>query len=221
MLAEVEYYKVIITCMNKSLTFNIKANIAKEQINIETSGLVFNFNPELFSNNAPTLEEKLWHYENNGIKYAMRIPEGAHFDWRTGGWIEDENHIPCFCVKAGSKVEFTQQTIGQEDITPLTLFWNNMETNGSNFKCVFKIDNVKTPDAPFLTSLDTVNNTVINYGKLILSEKQDIEDEDTLLHSYLNTKYLYTKTINSKNTVVKESIGTTVLNDGNNGRFSS
>ena len=221
MLAEVEYYKVIITCMNKSLTFNIKANIAKEQINIETSGLVFNFNPELFSNNAPTLEEKLWHYENNGIKYAMRIPEGAHFDWRTGGWIEDENHIPCFCVKAGSKVEFTQQTIGQEDITPLTLFWNNMETNGSNFKCVFKIDNVKTPDAPFLTSLDTVNNTVINYGKLILSEKQDIEDEDTLLHSYLNTKYLYTKTLNSSNKVVKESVGTTVLNDGNNGRFSS
>jgi len=46
-----------------------------------------------------------------------------------------------------------------------------MESTGSDFKCVFKIDNVKTPDAPFLTSLDTVENTIINYGKLILSDK--------------------------------------------------
>jgi len=44
------------------------------------------------------------------------------------------------------------------------------------------------------------------------------------LYSYLNTRYLYTKTINSKGKVVKESIGTTVLNDGVNevyGRFGS
>ena len=101
----------------------------------------------------------------------MRIPDNAHFDWRTGGWVEDENHIPCFCVKAGSRVEFVQQNIGQDNISPLTLFWNGMESTGSNFKCVFKIDNVKTPDAPFLTSLDTVENTIINYGKLILSDK--------------------------------------------------
>jgi hypothetical protein len=99
-----------------------------------------------------------------------------------------------------------------------------METTGSDFKCVFKIDNVKTPDAPFLTSLDTTENTIINYGKLILSDKQDIEDDDTLLYSYLNTRYFYTKTINNNNKVVKESIGTTVLNDAVNGvygRFGS
>lgn len=224
MIAETEYYKVTITCEDASLVFNIRANIASQQINIETQGLIFDFKPEQFSNNATTLEERLWNYESNGIKYSMRIPDNAHFDWRTGGWVEDENHIPCFCVKAGSRVEFVQQNIGQDNISPLTLFWNGMESTGSNFKCVFKIDNVKTPDAPFLTSLDTVENTIINYGKLILSDKQDIEDDSTLLHSYLNTRYLYTKTINNKGKVVKESIGTTVLDDGVNevyGRFGS
>lgn len=224
MLAETEYYKVIITCEDASLVFNIRVNIASQQINVETQGLVFDFKPEQFSNNASTLEEKLWNYESNGIRYSMRIPDDAHFDWRTGGWIEDDNHVPCFCVKAGSRVEFIQQNIGQDNISPLTLFWNGMESTGSDFKCVFKIDNVKTPDAPFLTSLDTIKNTVINYGKLILSDKQDIEDDDTLLHSYLNTRYLYTQTINNKGKVVKESIGTTVLNDGANevyGRFGS
>ena len=224
MIAETEYYKVIITCEDASLVFNVRVNIASQQINIETQGLMFDFKPEQFSNNASTLEEKLWSYESNGIKYSMRIPDNAHFDWRTGGWIEDDNHVPCFCIKAGSRVEFIQQNINQNNISPLTLFWNGMESTGSDFKCVFKIDNVKTPDAPFLTSLDTVENTIINYGKLILSDKQDIEDDSTLLYSYLNTRYLYTKTINSKGKVVKESIGTTVLNDGVNevyGRFGS
>lgn len=222
--APAEYYKVTITCEEKSLVFNVKVNRAADQINVEKSGLMFDFQPEAFSNNASTLAERLWKYESNGVRYSMRIPEGAYFDWRTGGWIEDDDHVPCFCVKAGSRVEFVQQNIGSEEISPLTLFWRNMETAGSNFKCVFKIDNVKTPDAPFLTSLDEVKKTVINYGKLITSEKQDIEDDSTLLHSYLNTRYLYTKTINSSNKVVKEAVGTTVLNDINNGiygRFGS
>jgi len=65
-----------------------------------------------------------------------------------------------------------------------------METTGSDFKCVFRIDNVKTPDTPFLTSLDKNTSTVINYGKLILAEKQDIEDDKTLLSTYLNTSYI-------------------------------
>ena len=40
----------------------------------------------------------------------------------------------------------------------------------------------------------------------------DIEVDDTLLYNYLGVKYIYTITINNKNKVVKETIGTTVLN---------
>jgi hypothetical protein len=108
MISDTEYYKVTITCEDASIIFNIRANMAAEQINVETKNLVFDFKPEQFSNNAAALEERLWHYESNGIKYSMRVPDNAHFDWRTGGWIEDENHVPCFCVKAGSRVEFIQ-----------------------------------------------------------------------------------------------------------------
>jgi len=64
-----------------------------------------------------------------------------------------------------------------------------------------------------LTSLDNTINTVVNYGPIILSEKQDIEADDTLLYNYLGVKYIYTKTINNKNKVIKEAIGTTVLNN--------
>jgi len=60
----------------------------------------------------------------------MRIPEGSHFDWRTGGWITvtegTKTDIPCFCVKAGSRVEFVKEENGIT--TPLTLFWPNMES---------------------------------------------------------------------------------------------
>ena len=210
MVADIEYYIITIHADNQNLIFSITVNKADEQINIKTDNLVFDFKPERYSNNIEDLNNRLWSETNNGVTYKMRIPEGAHFDWRTGGWMTI-NDVPCFCVKAGSRVEFVQDVNGT--VSPLTLFWPDMEEQGgSNFKCTFKIDNVKTPNTPFLTSLDTVTNTIINYGKLILSSKQDLEDDDTLLHSYINTKYIYTTTINSSNKVVKEAISQTVLN---------
>ena len=212
MIAKTEYYIVTITCENQSLQFKITATQAAEQIYIKPDHLLFNFKPEGYSNNTETVEQRLWSETRNGITYRMRIPDGAHFDWRTGGWMTI-NDVPCFCVKAGSRVEFVRQDAGSDTVVPLTLFWNNMEQmGGSNFKCIFKIDNVKTPNAPFLTSLDTNINTVINYGKTILSSKQDVEDEKTLLYRYLNTKYIYVQTINSSNKTVKEAIGMTVPN---------
>jgi hypothetical protein len=33
--------------------------------------------------------------------------------------------VPCFCVKAGSRIEFIQEANGVE--SPLTLFWDDME----------------------------------------------------------------------------------------------
>ena len=211
-VADIEYYIITITCSNQQLIFKIKVNKSADQINIKTENLIFDFKPERYNNNTANIEERLWSYPGNGVTYRMRIPEGAHFDWRTGGWIKTgEEEVPCFCVKAGSRVEFIQENNTTHAISPLTLFWNNMEQmGGSNFKCTFKIDNVKTPNAPFLTSLDTETNTITNYGKTLLASAQDIEDDESLLENYLNVKYIYTKTLNGTK-VIKEAIGTTVL----------
>ena len=211
MIADTEYYAITVSAGAQSIVFNIKVNKAAEQINIKTDNLMFDFKPERYSNNVDDESLRLWSDTNNGVTYRMKIPDGARFDWRTGGWVTVDD-VPCFCVKAGSRVEFVQESGGTT--SPLTLFWSDMEgLGGSNFKCTFKIDNVKTPNAPFLTSLDQETNTIINYGKTILASKQDLEDEDTLLHTYLNTKYIYTKTINSSNKTVKETIGQTVLDN--------
>lgn len=208
---EVQYYQLVITCSDKTLIFNIEVNIAEEQINIRTDNLVFDFKPERYSNNVVNEEDRLWSYTNGNITYKMRIPDGAHFDWRTGGWMTIDD-VPCFCVKAGSRVEFVQEENGTT--SPLTLFWPDMETlGGSDFKCTFKIDNVKTPNTPFLTSLDKETNVITNYGKTILSSKQDPEDEDTLINNYVNTQYIFVETINNNDKVVKEAIGTTVLDN--------
>ena len=210
MVADIEYYAITISCSGQSLVFYIKVNKAAEQINIVTNNLMFDFKPERYSNNVDDDSLRLWSDTNNGITYKMRIPDGAHFDWRTGGWMTVDD-VPCFCVKAGSRVEFIQEINGVE--SPLTLFWDGMETQGgSDFKCTFKIDNVKTPNTPFLTSLDEDTNTIINYGKSILSSKQDVEDDETVLSSYLNVKYIETITKNGSKDI-KTAIGVTTLDN--------
>ena len=106
-VADIEYYIITITCSNQQLIFKIKVNKSADQINIKTENLIFDFKPERYNNNTANIEERLWSYPGNGVTYRMRIPEGAHFDWRTGGWIKTgEEEVPCFCVKAGSRVEF-------------------------------------------------------------------------------------------------------------------
>jgi hypothetical protein len=66
---------------------------------------MFDFKPEQYSNNVEDESLRLWSDTHNGVTYKMRIPQGAHFDWRTGGWVTVDD-VPCFCVKAGSRVEF-------------------------------------------------------------------------------------------------------------------
>lgn len=218
------YYTLTISGTHtNTLTFNIIVNQATDSINIKPNNLVFNFDPssQNFSNNME-LEQRLWHDSTN--TYKMRIPEGTYFDWTTGGW-KTVDDIPCFCVKAGSRVEFIKEV--NNVISPLTLFWDGMETNGSDFKCTFKIDNVKTPTAKFLTSLDSVNHDITQYGNWIESKYQDTDDADSLLSSYLNVKtnYIYYYNIDKLDNNINietdingkgahdSKIGTTVLYD--------
>ena len=199
MYAANEYYLVTISCTNaNTLIFKVHVKQAEEQIEIRSNNLVFNFDPMNDNyTNTLDLEHRLWQQTKNGITYKMRIPEGAHFDWRTGGWttIKDENNndISCFCVKAGSRVEFVKRDPGTSQDVPLTLFWHDMETAGSNFKCVFKIDNVKSPTAQFLTSLDNTEHRITQYGNWVEDKYQDTDLKKTLLSTYLNVKtnYIY------------------------------
>jgi hypothetical protein len=72
-----------------------------------------------------------------------------------------------------------------------------------------------TPDASFLTSLDTVKNSSIAYGSTITAkdENTDEGEEDTLLSSYINTEttYIYTWNPMEPAKPVKTSIGTNIV----------
>lgn len=225
-----EYYLVTISCTNaNTIIFKVHVKQAEEQIEIRSNNLVFNFDPMNDNyTNTLDLEHRLWQQTKNGITYKMRVPEGAHFDWRTGGWttIKDENNndISCFCVKAGSRVEFVKRSPGTSTDVPLTLFWHDMETTGSNFKCVFKIDNVKSPTAQFLTSLDNTEHRITQYGNWVEDKYQDTDLKKTLLSTYLNVKtnYIYYYNIDKLDANVvpeiddgenahDDNLGTTVL----------
>lgn len=162
---------------NPSITIYVKVTPNEYNIEPVVDNLVFDFNPTGYINNPQNEEDKFWRDENNSSIRLSEI-EGENFDWDNGGWkYDDKTEASYFCVKAGSRAQINY-----------SLFQDNMETSGSEFKCIFKATNVRDPEAVFLTSLDQETSSITNYGSDVVASDQDTEDEDTLIHNLLNVK---------------------------------
>jgi len=140
--------------LNPSINFNITVVNNDYIIEPVTENLIFDFNPLGYSNNVLNEEDRYWVNKINGhTNIKLSIPEGANFDWANGGWKYDIiNDAPYFCIKAGSRVQLNY-----------SLFPQDLEDNGAEFKCIFKATAVRDPEAVFLTSLDNTKRTVTQY----------------------------------------------------------
>lgn len=111
-----------------------------------TTGLAMDFNPSGYSNGSIDKASPWTDTHNASIK--MTVSEG--FDWSNGGFQLDENGNSYFCVKAGHRAYISYKP-----------FANNLKTNGSHFKLIFKTQNVRDIDATFLSCLaDNVGLTM-------------------------------------------------------------
>lgn len=118
----------------------ITVNVSELDIDVSpvTSGLAFDFDissPD-YSNSSVN---RLWSDKNTNVKMTV----SDNFDWVNGGYQLDENGDKYFCVKAGTRA-----------VIDYNLFEEAAQTNGKEFKVIFRTKNIRKRDTSFLTCMD-------------------------------------------------------------------
>lgn len=128
---------LVISCGKTSVTVVMDVEELGIDVKPITANLGFDFNPVGYSN---TSDSRLWVDKTN---IAVSLSVSDNFDWTNGGYQLDENGDQYFCVKSG-----TTATINYN------LFADDAKKNGKEFKCIFKITNVKKRDSSFLSCIE-------------------------------------------------------------------
>lgn len=130
---EVKLHTLTIKCKDVSVTIKVDVKELGIDISPVTGGLAFDFNPTGYSNSSAN---RLWKDKNTGVTMSV----SDNFDWSNGGYQIDSDGNQYFCVKAG-----TTATINYN------LFQRDASMYGTEFKIIFKTENVENVDATFLT----------------------------------------------------------------------
>lgn len=130
-------HNLTISC--RKVTKILSVNITKLDIDVEpiTANLVFDFNP-VGKSNGDT--DRLWTDKNNS---AITLSVSDNFDWDNGGYQIDASGNQYFCVKAGTTAQINYNLFGKDP-----------KQTGSEFKFVFKTQNVRNASATFLSCID-------------------------------------------------------------------
>ena len=126
-------HTLVISCKGTSVTIVMAIQELGVDISPVTAGLAFDFNPAGLSNSG---EDRLWTDEGGAV--SMTVSDD--FDWINGGYQLDADGNQYFCVKAGT-----------EAVINYKLFEQDASVYGSEFKVIFKVDNVRDVDATFLS----------------------------------------------------------------------
>ena len=126
-------HTLVISCRGTSVTIVMDIQELDVDINPITANLAFDFNPAGFSNSGA---DRLWTDEGGTVNMTV----SDDFDWINGGYQLDADGNQYFCVKAG-----TEATINYN------LFEQDASVYGSEFKVIFKVDNVRDVGATFLS----------------------------------------------------------------------
>lgn len=130
-------HNLTISC--RKVTKILSINITKLDIDVEpiTANLAFDFNP-VGKSNGDT--DRLWTDKNNS---AITLSVSDNFDWDNGGYQIDASGNQYFCVKAGTTAQINYNLFGKDP-----------KQTGSEFKFVFKTQNVRNASATFLSCID-------------------------------------------------------------------
>lgn len=155
-----------ISCGTTTVTIQLDVQELGYDIEPVTANLNFDFNPVGLNNSSVN---RLWHDKEN-TDIAMSVSD--NFDWNNGGYQTDDNGDSYFCVKSGTRAYISHN-----------LFGTDPKVTGAEFKIIFKVTNVQSKDATFLTCLSTANND--NAGlKMDVHEARVFTSADELLTHY-------------------------------------
>lgn len=126
-------HTLVISCKGTSVTIVMDVQELGVDIAPVTANLAFDFNPAGLSNSGA---DRLWTDEGGAV--SMTVSD--NFDWINGGYQLDADGNQYFCVKAGT-----------EAVINYKLFEQDASVYGSEFKVIFKVDNVRDVDATFLS----------------------------------------------------------------------
>ena len=137
---EIAEHVLVITCGVTSVVIHIDIIELGYDITPITAGLEFDFNPVGYSNNSVN---RLWVDQNNP---NVALTVSNNFDWNNGGYQIDNDGSQYFCVKAGSRAYISYNLFGRDP-----------KQQGAEFKCIFKVTNVRNINATFMTCLPTAD----------------------------------------------------------------
>lgn len=133
--------------IEKSVTVQV-ASFPYEVLPV-TRGLELDFNPRGRTNSDENYDEFKYISATNK-EYDWELSD--NFDWRNGGWKEDEEGNSYFCIKAGTSATFNYALFDDSG----TIFTRpegsdeKIAGKGKEFKIIFKTTNVKQRNAKWL-----------------------------------------------------------------------
>lgn len=130
---EIGDHTLVISCKGTSVAIVMAVQELGVDISPADAPMAFDFNPAGLSNSGA---DRLWTDKDTGV--AMSVSD--NFDWINGGYQLDADGNQYFCVKAGT-----------EAVINYKLFEQDASVYGSEFKVIFKVDNVRDVDATFLS----------------------------------------------------------------------
>lgn len=132
------------------------ADNAKELPTQVEANLALDFNPKNRSNKDSDYDQfKIPNPDYTGAEGEEQFINGwdlsDNFDWVNGGWKNDENGTPCFCIKANTYVDFNYKLFGDPNILVPASSSTQKKGNGKELKVVFKTSNVANVNAKWLS----------------------------------------------------------------------
>ncbi len=164
--AEIGEHELVIRCGAAYVTIMMDIEELGYDIEPITANLQFDFNPVGRSNSA---ENRIWEDDNNP---NVQMTVSQNFNWDTGGYQLDDEGNQFFLVKAGTRAWISYN-----------LFGTDPKQAGSEFKVIFQTENVRDPDATFLSCLTAGSEAQVGL-QMDAHQANIYTSSDTLVQPY-------------------------------------
>ena len=161
-----------IECGSAKVTISLNITELPEEIAPITDNLAFDFNPAGRSNTEINTNVAAGESVVAWTSGTTSITLSNGFDLNNGGYQIDADGNTYFCVKAGNRATVN-----------FNLFGLDSANTGSNFKCIFKVSQVRNVNAQILSCISENNGTPIGID-MRAHEAKIYTSADSLMQPY-------------------------------------